>query len=114
MSATDAGFPAPFADLARYADWSLPTENARRRRRIAARFEEIQALYDAVVGRLEGIAAYLDPYPVDAIPPHARGLYLLMLAFADVAPYVEYYGAAQVPDSFDELRFAAEHGDVPA
>ena len=114
MSGAAAGFPAPFADLARFAHWCLPTENARRQHRIRARFEDLQALYDAVVGRLEDIATLLDPYPVDAIPPQARDLYLLMLAFADVAPYVEYYGAVQVPDSFDELRFVAEHGDLTA
>lgn len=109
-----ARMPAPFAALEPFADWCLPTERARRERRLAATFADIQALYDAVVERLEDIAAYLAPYPVDAIPPQARDLYLLMLAFADAAPYVEYYGDVCVPDSFDELRFVAEHGDVPA
>ena len=110
---TDAALPEDFADLAPWLDWALPTENARRQRRLASSHAEMCAFFEAVFPRMQHIADHLAPFPPDAVPQHALALYRLALAFADVAPYVEYYKAPQVPDSFDEMRFVALHGEVP-
>ncbi len=106
--------PSLFADLESFvADWALPTEDQRSRRRWACGPDDFRAFYDAMRPRLAEVLAHLDQYPLDDMPDDARRLFRLGLAFAEMAAHVELYGGAtKVPNSFDQSRFIAAHGDV--
>lgn len=107
--------PAEFSDLDALADvWALPTEDERSKVRWASNKDGFQALYDALLDRIEDIMAHLDQYEIGHMPDDARTLYYLALAFAEASPHVEMYkGSPVVPNSFDAERFVATHGSVP-
>ena len=109
-----AALPSPFAALEAFvADWALPTEDQRSRRRWACGPDDFQAFYDAMLPRLDEVLAHLDQYALDDIPADARRLFRLGLAFAEMAAHIELYGGAtKVPNSFDQSRFIATHGNV--
>ena len=65
--------PAAFADLEPYAQWSLPTESERFAMRLSSSMDELQAFYDAALPRLDAAVAYLDEFPLDALPDDAAG-----------------------------------------
>ena len=44
--------PEEFADLERFSDWCLPTEEERYAKRLASSMDEMQELYDAGLARL--------------------------------------------------------------
>ena len=93
--------------------WALPTENARSRQRWRASPAEFQAFYEAMMAVVEDVLRYLDRHPVGEIPDSDKPLYLLAVAFAEIAPHVELYrGSAEVPHSFAASRFTATHGNV--
>jgi len=46
--------PEEFADLERFSDWCLPTEEERYSKRLNSTMAEMQELYDAGMARLEG------------------------------------------------------------
>ena len=52
--------PEEFADLDRFTDWCLPTEEERYSKRLNSTMAEMQELYDAGMGRLEDVMVYLD------------------------------------------------------
>ena len=109
-----ATLPSAFAALEPFVDdWALPTEDARSVRRWASSPDDFRAFYDAMQPRMEEVLAHLDQYPIDAMPDEARPLFRLGLAFAEMAAHVELYKCAnKVPNSFDQSRFIAAHGDV--
>jgi hypothetical protein len=109
----DASLPQEFSELERFVDqWALPTQSERESKRRNTTPQERQDFYEAVTPRLEAIIAWLDRFPLDAMPMEARRLLLLILSLGEVAPTVELYrGSATVPYSFDETRFIAVHGD---
>lgn len=103
-----AELPEGFDELEPFVAWSLETEPERCAKRQASSMRELQALYDAVLPRAEEIFAYLDKFPLDAMPVAARRLFLLTLALAEVAPAVELFGQVSVVDGYDINRFRAE------
>lgn len=113
MRVDATSLPPEFADLeALAAIWALPTENERSALRWRSSKADFQALYDAVAPRLDAMLIALDSHPLAAMPPAFQRLLHLALAFAEATPHVELYkGANQVPISFDNSRFTAEHGD---
>jgi hypothetical protein len=104
---TDPMFPAEFADLEPFAVFALPSERERYAKRIASRMDELQAFYDAAFPRLEDAIAYLDQYPVDALPDDAQHLMWLYCALVTISFPVEVWRQPRVPDSgassFDEV-----------
>jgi hypothetical protein len=52
--------PEEFADLERFTDWCLPTEEERYSKRLNSTMTEMQELYDAGMGRLEDVMVFLD------------------------------------------------------
>src|SRR5665213_2696868 len=52
--------PEEFADLERFVDWCLPTEEERYAKRLNSSMAEMQELYDAGMARLEDIMVYVD------------------------------------------------------
>ena len=55
--------PEPFADLAPYLAWSLPTDRERSAKRQSSTMEEINAFYHAMLPRMEEILSCLEQYP---------------------------------------------------
>ena len=97
--------PAEFADLEPYLDWALATECERTAKRLASSMDDIQAFYDALSPRLEAIAASLNGFPLDALPPEAERLFHLSLSLMEVANAVEMFHAPGVVNGFDVARF---------
>jgi hypothetical protein len=109
---TPISLPPAFSGLDPLAAiWALPTEDARTALRLAATKDELQSLYNGVLPQLDEILAYLDTFKLGHFPPDALCLFRLALAFVEVAPHAELYkGNNQVPYSFDNSRFKAQHG----
>ena len=96
---TERLLPEPFQDLAPYLAWSLATERERSAKRQASTMDEITALYQAMLPRMEDILAYLDQFALENVPEDVQRLFQLTLALAEVAPAVENYGALRyIPD----------------
>ena len=109
---TVAALPTDFSHLERFIAFTGATETARNHHRIDCTQDELDAFVSAVVPRLEQICAYLDSFPLDALPPDAQKLYYLMLSVAEAAPSVEGYRAPSVPYGYDSRRFQAQE-DFP-
>ena len=101
----DAALPEAFEDLVPWLDWALDSERARTAKKMAASMEELRALYDAMMPRMEEIIAYLDGVPSDDRPAPAHRLYLLTLSLVEVANLVEIYKRREVIEACDPLHF---------
>jgi len=98
--------PAAFADLQPLADrYALPTERERHTERLKGPFEDLKALYDAVLPRLDAIHVHLKQYPWPDLPPAEQSLLNLALALMEVSLAVESHGQPTVPFGFDHTRF---------
>ena len=81
--------PEEFADLERFADWCLPTEEERYQKRLNSTMAEMQELYDAGMARLEEIMVYVDArFPLKGMPDDAKALVhlgqsIVMVSFPD-------------------------------
>lgn len=109
----DSGMlPPQFRDLEAYvADWDLPTESERNRRRLSSSITELRTFYDAIMSRMEEITAYLKQFPIDKQPEDARRLFYLSMSLAEIAMAVELFKQPGVVNGFDPSRFIAE--EVP-
>lgn len=105
MSETVFALPPGYEDLAWLADWALPTERERHRKRLSTPLAELQRVYDALLPRIEPMIAYLDQFPVNDLPPAEANLMLLALVFVEVSPSVELLHSPTVPDGFEPSRF---------
>ncbi len=97
--------PAEFADLEPYLDWALATERERTAKRLSSSMDDIKAFYETMSPRLEAVAAYLNGFPLDALPPEAERLLHLSLSLMEVANAVEMFHAPGVVNGFDVARF---------
>lgn len=104
----ETALPVDFRDLEPWTAWSLETEKQRSDKRLQSTMEELKALYDAVLPRAEAALAYLEKFPLDAMPADARRLFLLTLSLAEVAPAIELFGQPGVVDGYDASRVVAE------
>lgn len=94
--------PSEFADLERFAQrWCLASEHERYARRLASSLDEMRALYDAVLPRVEAAFAYCDRWPLDALPDDARHLLQLLHSFVMVSFPVEVWRSPRIPDVGD-------------
>ena len=102
----DGGLPEGFENLAPHLDWALEPERARTAKKVASSMEELRALYDAVMPRMEEIIANLDSVADrDDRPAPAHRLYLLSLSPVEVANLVELYKRREVIEACDPLHF---------
>lgn len=107
--------PADFQGLAPFATWALSTQDERQKKRISSTKAELKEFYEAMLPALPKILEYVDQFPLGQIAPEAKPVFWMALSMAEVAPHVELYrGDPKVPHSFDEARFVAEHGQIPA
>jgi hypothetical protein len=95
--------PEPFADLAPYLVWALPTDRERCVKRQSSSMDEINAFYDAILPRMDAILSYLEQYLPEQIPVDAQNLFFLTLSLAKIAPAVEMYGEPNA-EGLDALR----------
>lgn len=100
--------PAPFAHLTPFIGWSLATETERNRMRNTSDMRDIIAFKDAMLADVDAIVAWLDNYPLNAMPPEAQALMHMLLSLAEVAPAVEAYHQPGVIDGYDPTRFVAD------
>jgi len=91
--------PAEFASLEPFTDWVLATERERYAKRLASSMAQMQAFYDAALPLLSRASAYLDQFPLGALPEPERDLLLLMMSLVTVSFPVEVWKQARVPDS---------------
>ncbi len=91
--------PTEFADLERFADWSLETEAQRYAKRLSSSMEELQDFYDAAFPRLEPILAYLDRFELNSLPEQCARLMWLCYSLVNVSFPVEVWRQPRVPDS---------------
>ena len=92
--------PAEFADLERFGDWCLPTEEERYAKRLASSMAEMQELYDAGMARLEDIMIYVDArFPLKGMPEDAKALVHLGQSIVMVSFPIEVWKQPRVLDS---------------
>ena len=101
--------PTPFADLEPFLAWSLTTEAERQRKRMTSSMAEIQAFYDAILPRMDAIIAYLDQFPLNAMPADAQRLLQLTFSLAEISAAVELFKQPSVADGYDAARFVPTH-----
>jgi hypothetical protein len=95
-----AMLPKEFSDLEPFAaKWSLPTERERYATRLSSEMDDMQAFYDATFPRTEAAKAYLDTFPLDALPEDATNLLHLLYSLISVSFAVECWKQPNVPDS---------------
>jgi hypothetical protein len=108
-ASAQSGNPLPkqFHDLEKFVEqgWSLATERERNAKRLSSSMAEIQALYDAILPKMDEIISHLNQFPLDSMPEDARRLFYLTLSLAEVAPAVEFYKQPEVVDGFPASRF---------
>lgn len=93
-----AMLPSEFADLEFLAqDWALPSFDERLQKRAASSMPELHAFYDAVQPRADAALAWLEAFPLDALPAPAMNLMRLLYALTQVAMAVEMHGQPKVP-----------------
>ena len=100
--------PGEFADLDPFAArWSRATEAERWAERMGSSMPDMQALYDAVLPRVQDALEYFDRFSLDDMPDDAVRLLQLIYSFVIVSFPVELWGQPYVPDtlgtSFDRL-----------
>ena len=92
--------PEEFADLERFADWCLPTEEERYQKRLNSTMAEMQELYDAGMERLEDIMVYVDArFPLEGMPDDAKALVHLGQSIVMVSFPIEVWKQPRVLDS---------------
>jgi hypothetical protein len=95
-----AALPAPFAELEPLvAEWALPTESERYRKRLTTPMDQIQAFYDAIFPRATEALDYLDKYALDNLPDEALNLLRLMYSLVCISIAVEAWGQGRIPDT---------------
>ncbi len=97
--------PNGFSDLEQFAEWALPTSTERNRKRLGSSMDEINALYNAMLPRLEEVLAYLDRFSLQEMPQDAQRLLYLSLSLAEISIAVELFHEPKVTGGCDPERF---------
>jgi hypothetical protein len=97
--------PEAFADLGAFADWILPVERDRHRKRVTSDLATVKRFYDATFPRLEAIFTYLNGRQWEALGPADRNLFVLACAFMEVTHPVELgWKTTDIEDTFPYQR----------
>ncbi len=92
-------FPAAFADLEPFADWSIQSETARYQKRVGCSMQELQAFYDVAFPLLADGTEYLKSVSLDGIDEQDKRLLWLFCSLVTVSFPVEVWRQPKVPDS---------------
>jgi hypothetical protein len=102
---SDPTFPDAFADLAPFADWILPVERDRHRKRVTSDLATVRRFYDAVFPRMEAILAYLNARRWESLEGVDRNLFVLACAFMEVTHPIELgWKSTDIEDAFPYQR----------
>lgn len=102
----EQSLPEGFAELERFVPaWSIDTEAARNRYRLAASYEQLQDFYRSVLPHMDDMVVRLREQPLDALGGAEQRLMNLALMFMEVAPSVEIFHSVDVPGGFAAERF---------
>ena len=101
---SDYQLPEQFSDLQPFAEWAQPDLRSRWNKRLGSTIEELQALYNALLPRMDAIGTYLDRFPLDKLPEKERNLINLGAAFMEAAIAVELFDTPDEPDVLPSER----------
>ena len=94
----DSLLPPGFSDLERFvADWCLDSEPERYAKRLSSSMDQIQEFYDAIMPRAPEAIAYLEKFPLDALPEDAWRLLKLLYSLIIVSFAVEVWKQPYIP-----------------
>lgn len=99
IDTTASGLPAQFEAFEPFAAWILETQDARYEKRLASTVEEMQALYDTMMPRLQEVIDYCNQYDIDDLPEPVRKLMFLTFSLIQASFVVEAWRQPNVPDA---------------
>ncbi len=106
MSDLEQRLPEGFAALEPYCGrWCLADTTSRNRARIDAEMEDIRDFYQAMIPLAGRALDHLAKFQLGALEPREADLLRLLLALAEVAPAVEWFGQPRVIDGYPESKF---------
>jgi len=91
--------PSDFADLEKFSDWILATEQERYAKRLDSSMDEMQEFYDAGMERIEAALDYCDKFQLDDLPEDVRALMYLLSSLIMVSFPIEVWKQPRVLDS---------------
>jgi len=107
--------PTEFSDLECFTErWGAESYNDRWQARLSAKFEDLNAFYNAMVPRMSAIIEHLNRLPVNGLPVPEQALLRLAAAFMEVSIAVEIFHAPDEPGVFPASRFIVERFDSRA
>jgi hypothetical protein len=105
--------PAQFKDMEPLAqEWCIASERERNRKRLLSPIDQLQAVYDMLLPRMDEILSYLNRFRLEPMLPEVEALFLLALTMAEIAPAVEQFRSPSVPDTFGHERLAFGHSKI--
>lgn len=99
--------PGEFADLAPWVrPWAIGHERERMAKLLSVTVDELRPFYDAMLPRMPAIKAWLDQFPLNAMPPEAGTLFDLALSFMETAHVIDLgWKTTDIEDKFPHDRF---------
>lgn len=91
--------PAEFADLEKFSDWILATEEERYAKRLASTMDQMQEFYDAGMESMDAALAHLDNFDLYDLPEPERALMYLQQSVIMVSFPIEVWKQPRVLDS---------------
>lgn len=91
--------PSDFADLEKFSDWILATEQERYAKRLDSSMDEMQEFYDAGMARIEAALDYCDKFDLHDLPDDVRALMYLLQSLIMVSFPIEVWKQPRVLDS---------------
>lgn len=99
--------PEAFADLSPFTpDWALGHERDRMDKLLSISVDQLRPFYEAMLPRFHAVRAYLDQFPLNAMPPEAQALFDLALSFMETAHVIDLgWKTTDIEDKFPHGRF---------
>jgi hypothetical protein len=91
--------PSDFADLEKFSDWILATEQERYAKRLDSSMDDMQEFYDAGMERIEAALDYCDKFDLYELPDDVRALMYLLQSLIMVSFPIEVWKQPRVLDS---------------
>jgi hypothetical protein len=113
---TEPQLPEPFADLAAFADWILPVERDRHKKRVTSDLATARRFYDAVFPRMEAMIRYLNARAWHDMSAADRNLFILACAFMEATHPIELgWKTTDIEDTFphERLEFLSVSARAP-
>jgi hypothetical protein len=91
--------PADFADLEKFSDWILATEQERYAKRLEVGMDAMQVFYDAGMEKMDAALDHLDKFDLYDLPDPERNLMYLLQSVIMVSFPIEVWKQPRVLDS---------------